>query len=602
MSSLRSPCHASNSVRQDSIVVRLLVVVFPPVLRPFRRVSFVGPKCQKSKTQRRHLRKPTYLCFQAARVAAAHHTTSERPNPLSCFPSQAIAQVSWPNMPSLVIGVVQRVELTCLVLEHRTHRRCPKKQPEHAFIQALPLFQAQSRTTFLLGQYSAFLSLCLAPQRTNMASSLGQGRRSSALLSTLTNPRSNPMVRTDSSTSATAIEDFQDAENATRYCGGVDAIEGPPPNPSDGNITFISPFASAGASQPVPIPPAFQAQKQQKPQASSAAAAQHHLSPVSPSSISFAKKENATDYRRASLAPLSESRRRSAMPPQHFPSTHSPATTAFLMDPANEERRRNSVDVAALSSAQDYRTIRKGTKRVRAARDSDHYDPQDSDGDPAENSFQDQSRVSMWVFAHAIFFSDDCIADHFCWIWLCSYRFADHLTALLNHSLSLASGRGETSLDLYVRGKDISPVDTPSKTHDRSSSPDSTGTPCASSPATAASPAAQSCLQQASSVSSQSSRTPTIPSAGMAASPIALNHLQQFRIKRHSSQPDLTAAKRLKLGQMLSEWGFNALALDAEDLFEASSLMFEAVLRMEGVDTGVPLGKRQDYIHPCLLR
>lgn len=88
----------------------------------------------------------------------------------------------------------------------------------------------------------------------------------------------------------------------------------------------------------------------------------------------------------------------------------------------------------------------------------------------------------------------------------------------------------------------------------------------------------------------------------MAASPIALNHLQQFRIKRHSSQPDLTAAKRLKLGQMLSEWGFNALALDAEDLFEASSLMFEAVLRMEGVDTGVPLGKRQDYIHPCLLR
>lgn len=152
-----------------------------------------------------------------------------------------------------------------------------------------------------------------------------------------------------------------------------------------------------------------------------------------------------------------------------------------------------------------------------------------------------------------------------------SCRFADHLTALLNHSLSLASGRGETSLDLFIRGKDLSPVDSVF-IHEDGSSIDSAAM---SSPGSLTDAFAEQHLS---------------PETALSGSPTALNHFQQFRVKRRSSVPALDGTRRARLVKMIGQWEFNALSLDAEELHEASVLVFECIMRMEGVHAGISLG------------
>lgn len=63
------------------------------------------------------------------------------------------------------------------------------------------------------------------------------------------------------------------------------------------------------------------------------------------------------------------------------------------------------------------------------------------------------------------------------------------------------------------------------------------------------------------------------------------------RIHRLPSLPDiLPHAKRLQLIDQLDQWGFNALELDANELWECASIMFETVMCMEGVETGITMG------------
>lgn len=81
-------------------------------------------------------------------------------------------------------------------------------------------------------------------------------------------------------------------------------------------------------------------------------------------------------------------------------------------------------------------------------------------------------------------------------------------------------------------------------------------------------------------------------SAALASSPTAQNNFQHFRLKKRASQPDLDNARRARLVNNLSQWSFNALVLQPEELYECAVLMFEAFLYLKGVAIGVPLGEQ----------
>ena len=147
-------------------------------------------------------------------------------------------------------------------------------------------------------------------------------------------------------------------------------------------------------------------------------------------------------------------------------------------------------------------------------------------------------------------------------------RFADHLTAILQHSLSLVSGQGETMMDLFARGESQ----------------------------TIASPS----LPEADPDSPRSSISATSPT-GIFGQHFphanAETHPGLQRVQRMPSIPYIaSSARRLQLIELMQEWSFNALELEADDLWECASLMFECVLQMEGVEVGVSIGQSKVII------
>lgn len=102
-------------------------------------------------------------------------------------------------------------------------------------------------------------------------------------------------------------------------------------------------------------------------------------------------------------------------------------------------------------------------------------------------------------------------------------------------------------------------------------------------------PSSSSSLASEHAFAAQNSYSPATEAA-LASSPTAHNNFQHFRLRPKLSSPDLTGARRVKLIQHLTQWDFNALSLEPDELFECSALMFEAVLRMEGVKPNVSIG------------
>lgn len=64
------------------------------------------------------------------------------------------------------------------------------------------------------------------------------------------------------------------------------------------------------------------------------------------------------------------------------------------------------------------------------------------------------------------------------------------------------------------------------------------------------------------------------------------------RVNRVPSIPNmLSPLRRMQLIEQMQEWSFDALSLEADELWECASIMFECVMQMEGVDTGISLGE-----------
>lgn len=188
-----------------------------------------------------------------------------------------------------------------------------------------------------------------------MSSSLGQGRRSSGLMNTLANPRGPAPLFRSNSNRAGPGDDLSDAEDAEAPTPGFTF-----PAPAESPISFISPFASASASQPVPLPvirvdSSSAKQKPQQQQQRPFLTRQHESQP------------------RPSLAPRKDlSRRGSAWPPHRrteLLQAEAEGATFGVGGPC--DRRRASVDVAALSLPKSQLAVRRGSKRLRASRDEE---------------------------------------------------------------------------------------------------------------------------------------------------------------------------------------------------------------------------------------
>lgn len=193
-----------------------------------------------------------------------------------------------------------------------------------------------------------------------------QSTRPPRRMSNISNPRGpHPLIREVSS-----------ASTATDASSDDSADDQEPPTFTDNApfapISFISPFASAAATKPIPLP-TIQVRRPTQ---------DGFPFPVKP-------KRRPTFERRSSLAPLKDGRRGSALPPRCRAEVEAEATAA-----KQPSFRRASVDVGTLS-AQNPLTIRRGSKRLKASPEH-RRDAEETDNEASENNLR-QLRASMFV-------------------------------------------------------------------------------------------------------------------------------------------------------------------------------------------------------------
>ena len=135
---------------------------------------------------------------------------------------------------------------------------------------------------------------------------------------------------------------------------------------------------------------------------------------------------------------------------------------------------------------------------------------------------------------HAFFLIGSVIEPNFL------YSFAQHLTSILSHSLSLcAAGGQEFQYDPELSSPETSPR---------------------------------------SSISTSS-----------AEADLASSNTSQLYRQRLSSLPSVSSKRRLELIDCLGQWAFDANELNQDELCECACIIFECVLTMDGLDSSLDI-------------